>query len=324
MHVQRTRVGQIKPGIWRRAFGSVWSRAALAGLGSSLAAAMALTLPLASQAAGSGPQGRASSGCERGAQMFAADAYTPALRTFDDAIEDSGNAPDFCAEELVTNDSGTITFGIHVHNRSGFVAGDMYSVFLDTDLNSATGGGEVGAEYEITFSGPRALLKQWNGTVFDETTASSVPMFGVPDYGPVLFLERSRIGAPAGFNFVLVSANGLASDRAPDAGSWSYTLRPFALKVKSLSVGAARAGRTLTARAVVLRSDFDQPVDEGKIGCAARVSGIALAGKGRFANDRVVCTWRVPKRSRGKRLSGTLSVALQGARAQRSFAVRVR
>ncbi len=65
-------------------------------------------------------------------------------------------------------------------------------------------------------------------------------------------------------------------------------------------------------------------LDEGKIGCAARLSGHALAGNGKFANGRVVCTWRLPKNARGKRLSGTLSAALQGARATRRFSVRVR
>src|SRR5919204_7062275 len=73
-----------------------------------------------------------------------------ALTGYDDPIEDAGNAPDFCGGEAVTNDNRTITIGIHAHNRSGFVAGDSYGIYLDTDLNAATGGGEIGAEYEIT------------------------------------------------------------------------------------------------------------------------------------------------------------------------------
>jgi hypothetical protein len=47
-----------------------------------------------------------------------------ALTSYDDEIEDSGNAPDFCGGEAVTNDHQRIMIGIHAHNRSGLVPGD--------------------------------------------------------------------------------------------------------------------------------------------------------------------------------------------------------
>lgn len=301
-----------------------WTWAGGAGVVAAMAAGLASGLPLPSPAAASSSVAVASSGCSAPAQTLGFDAYVPALRSYDDNIGDSGNAPDFCASEFVTNDNTTITLGIHAHNRTGFVAGDSYSIYLDTDQNAATGGGGVGAEYAIVFSSPRAMLEHWNGTAFDTASAVPVPLFWLPDYGPVLVFLRSAIGDPAAFNVVLVSANGQEGDRAPDTGSWSYSVRPFALKVKSFSVGAARAGSALTARAVVLGSDFDQPLDRGAVACAARLGGHALAGKGKFAAGRAVCTWRVPKSARHKLLSGTLSVASQGARAARSFSARVR
>jgi hypothetical protein len=287
-------------------------------------AVLALVLPLAARAGAASPLGHAGPACSTGKAARGFASYVPALRSYDDNIQDSGNAPDFCASELVTNDSTTITMGIHAHNRTGFVAGDSYSVYLDTDQNAATGGGGVGAEYEVVFSGPSAQLERWNGSAFDATSAVPVPLIWVPDYGPVLVFLRSAIGNPAGFNFVLVSANGQAGDRAPDAGSWSYSTVPFALKMKSFSLGSARAGKTMTARAVVMRSDFDEPLDQGKIGCAARVGHHSLAGKGKFTGSRVVCTWRVPKGTGRLRLSGTLSASYQGVRVTRSFAARVR
>jgi hypothetical protein len=298
-----------------------WIGAGLA-LG-GLAAALALALPLSSRAAAPSPLGRARSGCATQAHAKGFASYVPALRSYDDNIEDSGNAPDFCASELVTNDSVTVTMGIHAHNRTGFSAGDSYTVYLDTDRNVATGGG-VGAEYKIVFTGPQALLERWNGTAFDAASALPVALVWLPDYGPVLGFLHSAIGDPAGFDFVLVSANGENGDRAPDTGSWSYSVEPFALKVKSLSVGAARAGKTFTARAVVLRSDFNEPLDQGKIGCAARLARRSLPGSGKFAGGRAVCTWRMPRSARRKRLSGTLSVTYQGARAARRFSARVR
>src|SRR5262245_33176568 len=68
----------------------------------------------------------ATASCDRAGQAlsFASDSqsYSPAIRTYDDPIVDSGNAPDFCAGEFVTNDDQAIHVGIHVHNRSALVA----------------------------------------------------------------------------------------------------------------------------------------------------------------------------------------------------------
>jgi hypothetical protein len=297
----------------------------VATLAALAAGALAMVLVLAAQAAGSSRHAaRATASCVQRGHARAFESFGLALRTYDDNIEDSGNAPDFCAEELVTNDNGTFTMGIHAHNRSGFVAGDSYGVYFDTDLNPVTGGGGVGAEYEITFTGPRAQLLRWNGTIFDPATASPVPLAWLPEYGPAMVFKRAAIGNPTGFNFVLISGNGVDSDRAPDSGSWQYTVRPFTLKLTSFSVGPARAGKAVTARAVVLRSDFGVRLDKGAIRCAAKLSAHALAGKGKFAGGRVVCTWRLPKTARGRRLSGSVSVTFQGATAKRGFSERVR
>jgi hypothetical protein len=292
----------------------------------SLAAvAFVAGLALASQAVARTSGGVTSQvACGGGNRTFVPASYAPALKTYDDAIEDSGNAPDFCASELVTNDNQTVTIGIHAHNRSAVLAGDSYGVYLDTDLNSSTGGGGVGAEYEITIDGTGAQLERWDGTSFVASGASRLPTAWIPDYGPVVSLPRTTIGDAKGFNFVFVSANGTDTDRAPDSGSWAYSVTPFALKVKSFSIGLAHAGKPFTARALVMRSDFDVPVSEGKIGCSAKLAGRSYAGRGKFAGDRIACTWRLPKQARGKRFAGSVSVSLEGVLAKRSFSVRVR
>jgi hypothetical protein len=94
--------------------------------------------------------------------------------------------------------------------------------------------------------------------------------------------------------------------------------------MRPLSVGPAHAGSWLTVRALVLRSDFDEPLAEGRIGCAAGFPGHRLTGKPRFAAARATCAWRLPKSARGKRLSGTLSVTYQGVQVKRAFSVRVK
>lgn len=262
--------------------------------------------------------------CGAATRMLTANGYKPAARSYDDAIEDSGIAPDFCAGEVITNDSQSITIGIHAHNRSGFEAGDAYTILFDTDLNPATGGGGAGAEYAISFSGPTADVSQWNGNAFGPGSALAAPVEWVDGYGPVLSFDRTEIGNPERFNVVFASANGPDSDRAPDAGSWSFSVTPFALEVRTLSLGPARAGKTLTARALVLRSDFDSPLTEGQIDCRAKVAGHALRGRGSFQGNRVLCSWRLPTGARGQRLAGTITVVFQNVEARRAFVSRVR
>ena len=113
-------------------------------------------------------------------------------------------------------------------------------------------------------------------------------------------------------------------DLAPDTGMWSYELSPFALTAGRLSVGQARAGKPVVASMSVERSDFEIPLSRGTIRCAARIGGKALHGRGAFLRERVSCTWRLPTRSAGKRLAGSVHVTFQDVSAERAFNVRVR
>jgi hypothetical protein len=260
--------------------------------------------------------------CPGSAAVLAQYTYTPAIRAYDDPVGDSGNAPDFCAAEFVTNDNEAVMIGIHAHNRSGYVAGDGYAIFLDIDQNPSTGG--AGAEYLIALGQSGAAVSHWNGTSFDTGSAVPVPTEWADGYGPLVAVPRSALGDPTAFNAVFVSVNGDDVDRAPDTGSWAYTVAPLTLEVKSLSLGPARAGRPFVARALVVSSDFDQPLTDGTIACAAKLAGRPLRGTGRFVNDRVACTWRLPRSARGKRLSGSVAVTYQGVQAKRTFSVRVK
>ena len=259
----------------------------------------------------------AQTSCQQGGRTLAA------FTGYDDPIEDAGDAPDFCAGEAVTNDNRAIMIGVHAHNRSGLDPGDSYGIYLDTDLNAATGGGDIGAEYQIVLDGTGARLEQWDGTTF-QPSATSVAVEWADGYGPVLSFDRAAVGKTTGFRLVMVSANGADADRAPDDGTWSYTVTPLRLVARSLSHGRAVAGQAFVARMLATRIDFDVPLDEGTIRCAAKIGGRSTSGAGRFAHDRVVCTWRLPRGARGRHLTGSITVTLQGAEASRRFSVTVR
>jgi hypothetical protein len=72
----------------------------------------------------------------------------------------------------------------------------------------------------------------------------------------------------------------------------------------------------------VERSDFeDRARGRGRSGCAAKVGGRSLVGRGAFVDERVACRWGVPKNATGKRLAGSVAVTFQGVTAKRGFSV---
>jgi hypothetical protein len=257
-------------------------------------------------------------------------AYKSAVHSYDDYIEDVVSAPDICSSNIVTNDNLTVTMAVHAHDRSSFSSADGYRIYVDADSNPATGSGVVpgdpaGAEYLIDVLDESSSLRQWSGTSFDPVpTQSPIMTFWLDGYGPVLQLARKDLGDVRAFTFVIVTSNGADRDLAPDSGSWTYTVSELALAPGRLAVGQAKAGKPLVASMPVTRSDFDLALEEGKITCSAQIGGKRLAGKGRFADERVGCAWRIPQTARGKRVSGSVAVTFQGVTAKRSFNVRVR
>lgn len=253
------------------------------------------------------------------------------IHSYDDHIEDVVSAPDICAANIVTNDNlGAITIGLHIHDRSGFRAGDGYSIFFDTDSNAATGslaatGEPAGAEYEVELVSGSSSLRRWSGTSFELVPAQvPIPTLWLEGYGPALEISQSDLGGAQSFRFVYVTSNGTDLDFAPDADAWSYALSALELTAGPLAVGPARAGKPLVASMSVERSDFEIPLDEGAIKCAAKLGGKAVAGRGVFVAERVACAWRLPKNTRGKRFTGSVQVTFQGVTVKRAFSVRVR
>lgn len=262
------------------------------------------------------------SGCQSVARALASHSY-------DDGRDDVVGAPDIWDSNIVTNDNVVLTIGVHIRNRWSFQEGDVYGIFLDTDSNAATGtdalsGAPPGADYSIDIAHGKTWLMRLHGSSSDPLTPR-LPIVTVwlDGFGPAVQIGRKDIGDPQSFKvaFVTVSSD---YDYAPDTGMWSYELSPLALTPGRLSVGHARAGKPVVASMSVERSDFAIPLDEGAIGCAARIGGKALHGRGTFARERVFCTWRLTTNSAGKSLVGSVQVTFEGVTAMRAFSVRVR
>ncbi len=266
---------------------------------------------------------RAASGgsCLSAKRTLATHTGAKSLRTFDDFIEDT-SGPDICGQNTVTNDNeGTITFGLHIHNRTGFAPNEAYGVFLDSDLNPATGG--LGAGYRVRLSNEGTAFGKWDGTKFSPLSTLD-PAIWVPGYGPVFRLNANDLGGVQSFGFSFFATDGVNADLAPNRGTWSYQLAPLELGIRGMTVDRARAGRSFSARMAVVRSDLDAPLDQGAIVCSAKLGAKTLVGTGRFAGGRVACTWRLAKSTRGKRLLGTVAVTFQDVEAKRSFSTTIR
>lgn len=275
-----------------------------------------LIVALAGSASARGSVGLAAAPCISEARTLAS---VGGPQSYDDVVEETAG-PDICSSNIVTNDNEAITIAIHMHNRNGYLAADTYSVYLDTDRTAATG--PNGADYVVGVSVGRGTLLRFNGATF-EPTAARVRVSWVEGYGPVMQFAKQDLATEA-FDFYLEAGDGHAIDRAPEAGSWSYQLRPLSLVARGTSLSPAKAGNVFVASTRIVRSDWNAELEEGRIACTATLGAARLVGHGRFTHGRVACSWRLPRNAGGRLLAGRVAAAFQGVVASRSFRVRVR
>ena len=274
--------------------------------------------------------------------------------TYTDPAGDSGAGPDVTAITVSNDDTGKITFQVAVPNRAALGPTDFVLVFLDTDANSATG--MSGNEYVVAFAGPLAL-------VFQPDSSGALQPVSLPTFsgsyagGTATFsVNRTDIGVTTGVIrfFAITSGDALTtkSDDAPDGdGAYLYAVnvntappaatppaatppaapaatapatQPLTLKVASLRVSKAVAGKPFTAGMQVTRSDTSASLTQGTIACSATLAGkpLPVRSKG-FKSGLAGCTWLLPGTARGKTIRGTITVTYDRASVKRSFSARV-
>jgi hypothetical protein len=208
--------------------------------------------------------------------------------TFPDSTQEDPLAPDITTVVVSNDDSKQITFTINVSNRPQFTPDMQSEIYLDTDLNSATGDPHAfaqGTDYLILLvPGQGVGMLMWDPTRNDYINApfQSTLISAYPSTGPVIKVNGSDIGNPTAFNFVVDVISGITRDAsgtpdftsahpdfAPDLGhgTWHFPIKvspppPPVPKKLSARVGpgavisvntAAGAGvRSLKAGSVVL------------------------------------------------------------------------
>ena len=102
---------------------------------------------------------------------------------------------------------------------------------------------------------------------------------------------------------------------------------PITLSVVSFtaSPAAPRAGRSITARLAIRRSDTGGRLVEGRPFCRADVNGRAIRTRARGVRERAYfCTWLVPHRTKGKVIAVRVSVTFANATVEKTFRKRIR
>ena len=161
--------------------------------------------------------------------------------TFSDPVGDSRGGPDVTTVAIDGDaPSGTIKVTV---TAPGFLPAtpDAFQravrIWLDTDLNRATGDPADGTEYGLSAwndsSGVNWNMTRWNGSDWEYFPQTATQSFARSRSGELLAwtLNKSDVGGATGFRFYVhactwdtAARSHVAEDEAPDSGWWDYAL----------------------------------------------------------------------------------------------------
>jgi len=242
----------------------------------------------------------------------------------------------------VRNDTaGNIQF--QVASANPIVANHAIAVFIDADKNPATGS-PTGDEYWM-FGGPAVGIAffAWNGSQFAAASPASFGVGAAAANVTEFRINKADIGNVDSFNFVVISIsidppNINFWDIAPDTGSYTYALTTATPapaptttpaptpQTHTVALGApvAKAPGIHAGKRFAISSAVSTDAGAVHVTCTAKVGVLTLHPRGSYAAGRASCTGTVPAGSTGKRLTGTMTATVTGARSTKAFSFLVR
>lgn len=269
--------------------------------------------------------------------------------TYGDTTAEDPAAPDIVRVRVSNGDAGVVTFRADVPNRPTLTDAMRVYVWIDTDLDTATGVG--GMDYWLLVDPISYKDHDVHGLYCADSVCGAPPPDRPPPSGTIthtfangstIDVDSSYLGDTRRFRFYVVVIDGIAvspgggfdfsnyhSDRAPDEGTWVYDVRigPGRLLVERFSTQPARprSGSRFSVRLRAVRDDNGLPVRPGKVICRATTAGrlVPLVRRA-FARGEGVCTWTIPASWKGKTIRGSISIVSEGRKVTKTFARKVR
>lgn len=249
---------------------------------------------------------------------------------YTDASGDSGTAPDISGVTVAGDKaSGQLLFRINGTNLAS--SPDLPTIlFIDSDANPVTGDiSSLGADYVFGVDDTSYGFWRWDGSNWFPTSYGTVRVTG-NSRGIMISVNRSELGNASKFNFSAESLDvtSRASDAAPDDGMFNYAFEAdgpeiVSVDLQTIPTAGPKAGKRFVVTPTALRLPPDgrmspTPPKPESYTCRATIKGQPLAGSGTGT-----CTFRIPKKARGKQLKVVLTVTYQGVTKSFDFAFRV-
>ena len=241
---------------------------------------------------------------------------------YGDTTGDSATAADLSGVTVLGDQgSGQIVFRVSGSNLSTSKS-MITALLIDSDANPATGNASWdGADYVFAVDNDTFDFQHWNGSDWVDTPYSTVRVCCIGGGSSVMFsVNRSELGNTSEFNFMAHSFNQdtTAKDDAPDDGMYNYSLSAGGPDIQGVTLSTTpssgpRAGKRFVVTPLGLKLPPNgavvsiQPKPESYT-CQAMLRGKAVSGSGTGG-----CTLRIPKKTRGKKLSVEVKVTYQGA-----------
>jgi hypothetical protein len=256
-----------------------------------------------------------------------------AVGRYSDAPGDGKGAADITGVAVSSDANGQIVFMISSAGQPDAQGGELL-LFLDTDANPSSGApGTLGSEYILGFDEESYGFGRWAGSDWDWETPYSTVGVTSSSSGALISVNRSELGGTGSFNFWVRTRRGDPSagqlDDAPDDGGFNYTLAAGGPDIREVSVqttpdAGPRAGRPFVVKPGRLLLPFTGATltffpEAESYTCVAKLGAKSLRGKGTGG-----CTFAIPKKAKGKRLSVVLTVSYQGASKPVQLVYRVR
>ena len=275
---------------------------------------------------------------------LAVGAFAANSQSYPDSLGENPPAPDITSVDVSNDDTGLITWKINISNRPALTQDMLIELYFNTDGSTSTGDPNAfGTDYLIQLTSGQVNLFKWNGSPdYTSAPSQSTLTFAYDATGATIKVNASDLGATKAVSFIVdalsgitIASNGSADftnahgDVAPDPGHGTFAYQVLAvLKLSVVSFVTTpkvlHAGGKLSASLAANENDTGGPVTGGTVACVATVAGKRLTATAHaVANGVATCTWKVPAKSKGKTLRGTVTLTVRGATAARSFSAVV-